>query len=109
SRADLLGYWRWLGLASTPAVEVLPLGADFDGRPRPAVSDDRGGRPHVLCVGIIEPRKNQGFLLEVCDALWSEGLDFELDLVGRVNPHFGPPILRQLKALQRRHPRRIRH
>ncbi len=101
SRAELQGYWRWLGLEQVPPVEVLALGADFDGQPRrPAnVTSNRA----LLCVGILEPRKNQAFLLEVCDELWREGLGFELHLVGRVNPHFGKAVERQVKTLQRKH------
>jgi glycosyltransferase involved in cell wall biosynthesis len=62
-------------------------------------------RPSLLCVGIIEPRKNQTFLLDVAEALWGSGLDFELHVVGRVNPHFGPPVLARMKALQQREAR----
>jgi glycosyltransferase involved in cell wall biosynthesis len=50
-------------------------------------------------VGIIEPRKNQMFLLDVAEALWRDGVDFDLHIVGRVNPHFGDPIMRRIKAL----------
>jgi len=56
----------------------------------------------LLSVGILEPRKNQSFLLEVADRLWGHGLRFDLHLVGRVNPHFGKPILAQIRALQRK-------
>jgi glycosyltransferase involved in cell wall biosynthesis len=106
SRQDLQGYWRWLGLEKTPPVAALTLGADFDGQPRRP-----GGRrtePVLLCVGILEPRKNQDFLLEVCEALWGEGLDFTLHLVGRVNPHFGGPLRDRIRRLQRQH-RGLRH
>jgi glycosyltransferase involved in cell wall biosynthesis len=53
-------------------------------------------------VGIIEPRKNQGFLLDVAEALWAEGQDFDLHIVGRVNPHFGEPIVRRIEAARAR-------
>lgn len=102
SRDELLGFWKWQGVTPRAEVEVLPLGADFNGAPRvsgrtlPAV-------PVLLTVGILEPRKNQLFLMERCAELWSEGLSFELHLVGRVNPHFGTPILSRLKALQQVH------
>ena len=42
-------------------------------------------------------------MLEVCAELWNEGLAFELHIVGRVNPHFGAPIVGRLKALRRVH------
>jgi glycosyltransferase involved in cell wall biosynthesis len=99
SRRDLLGYWRWLGIETPPPVSVLALGADFDGAPRgPARAPSA---PMLLCVGILEPRKNQEFLLDVCEGLWGEGLDFELHLVGRVNPHFGRAIRDKIRVLRR--------
>jgi len=106
TRREFVEFWRWQGVAprSTPA--VIELGADFDGSPR--VSRDPifpAGRPALLAVGIVEPRKNQAFLLEVAEAMWSAGLDFELHVVGRINPHHGPPLAAAMKALQRREPR----
>jgi glycosyltransferase involved in cell wall biosynthesis len=99
SGRDLSGYWRWLGITVPPPVKILALGADIDGSPRrPATVQ---AARVLLCVGIIEPRKNQEFLLEVCEELWREGLDFELHLAGRVNPHFGRLIAKRLRAMQR--------
>ena len=77
SREELLGFWRWQGVEQVPPVDVLPLGADFDGTPR-VVSRIVPAVPRLLCVGIVEPRKNQALLLEVCAQLWAEGLNFEL-------------------------------
>lgn len=120
SRDELIGFWDWQGVEQRPTVETLALGADFDGAPRVACApladtDSVAGqsktassaRPQLLCLGIIEPRKNQSMLLETCDQLWRERLDFELHLVGRVNPHFGPPILARLKMLRREHKGRL--
>ncbi len=101
SRQDLLGFWRWQGLEKTPPVEVLALGADFNGQPR-VTSRPPISAASLLCVGILEPRKNQLFLLEVCAGLWEEGLKFELNIVGRVNPHFGAPVVARVKALRDR-------
>jgi glycosyltransferase involved in cell wall biosynthesis len=56
----------------------------------------------LLCVGILEPRKNQMFLLEVCEELWTTGFAFELHIVGRVNPHFGAPVVARIKSLRKR-------
>lgn len=114
SRDELLGFWRWQQLERLPTVEVLALGADFDAQPRAApnsispLSTLNSQLPTLLCLGIIEPRKNQSFLLEVCAELWDEGVAFELDLVGRVNPHFGPPIVDRIKTLRRTHGTRLR-
>lgn len=99
SREELVGYWRWLGIESVPPVEVITLGADFTGQPRQPARTTANRA--LVCVGILEPRKNQTLLLDVAEELWREGLAFELHLVGRVNPHFGKPIERWLKALQK--------
>ncbi|MCF7687574.1 MAG: glycosyltransferase family 4 protein [Cephaloticoccus sp.] len=103
SRNELLGYWQWLGVKAPPQVKVLPLGADFAGNARQVKPRSQTTRM-LLSVGILEPRKNQEFLLEVCDQLWREGLDFELHLAGRINPHFGRPIQSRIKRMQKQHP-----
>lgn len=41
-----------------------------------------GHRPVVLAPGTREPHKNQRTLLHAAERLWSEGLDFEVRLVG---------------------------
>lgn len=102
SREELLGFWRWQGVERPPPVEVLALGADFDGTPRVASRLPPPGF-RLLSVGIVEPRKNQALLLNACERLWAEGLAFELHLVGRVNPHFGRPIVARIKKLRRTH------
>ncbi|HWA10213.1 MAG TPA: glycosyltransferase [Opitutaceae bacterium] len=100
SRRDLVGFWRWQGVQKTPPVEVLALGADFNNKPR--VTDRAlGTAPRIVSVGILEPRKNQLFLLEACAKLWDEGQRFELHLVGRVNPHFGGPVAARVSTLRR--------
>ena len=106
SRADLLGLWQWQRVERPPPVEVLVLGADFNAAPRvTARTEPAPATPQLLCLGIIEPRKNQSFLLEVCADLWSAGLAFELHLVGRMNPHFGAPTIARLGAIRRVYPR----
>lgn len=106
TRRDFTGFWRWQGATVRAQVDVIGLGADFDGGTRvqrdPVIP---AGRPLLLSVGIVEPRKNQPFLLDVCEALWKSGVDFELTVVGRINPHFGKPIAARMKALQKREPR----
>jgi glycosyltransferase involved in cell wall biosynthesis len=111
SAAELREFWRWQGRRARATVTTIALGADFSRQPRvtgdadPRINSRGGGTPPtlpaLLCVGILEPRKNQGFLLEVCEGLWSKGLKFELHLVGRVNPHFGKPITARARALQK--------
>jgi glycosyltransferase involved in cell wall biosynthesis len=106
TRRDFSGFWRWQGVTPRSATHVIELGADFDGGGRvqrePIFPSER---PALLCVGIVEPRKNQTFLLDVAESLWTAGLDFEVHVVGRLNPHFGPPIAKRMKALQAREPR----
>ncbi len=105
SREELLGFWHWQGIENPPPVEVLALGADFDGTPRPLSPPSLPtGLPALLCLGILEPRKNQTLLLEACPRLWDEGLAFELHFVGRVNPHFGKPIEQGLRSLGKKYP-----
>lgn len=96
SRSELLEYWSWLGLRKVPLVKVIELGADFDGQSRgkATVSSEE---KILLNVAILEPRKNQGLLLDACEVLWREGLEFDLHLVGRVNPHFGRVIEKRIK------------
>ncbi len=108
SRRELVDFWRWQGGAVRSAAEAIVLGADFNRQPRSVPPPDPPAA-QLLCVGILEPRKNQGFLLDVCEALWAEGVDYELHLVGRLNPHFGRPIVARLKAMRRTHPRAHYH
>ncbi|KXU34315.1 hypothetical protein AXK12_07515 [Cephaloticoccus capnophilus] len=102
SRRELLDYWAWMGLSRVPRVEAIQLGSNFAASPRALPKPERAEGPALLlCVGIIEPRKNQRFLLDVCAPLWAEGAEFELHVVGRVNPHFGKPIIEQMKRVAR--------
>jgi glycosyltransferase involved in cell wall biosynthesis len=107
SRDRLVSFWKWQGRKVRAQVEVLASGADFvaeegGGAPLPAPPDPRA-RPQVLCVGILEPRKNQLFLLSVAETLWRQGLDFDLAFVGRVNPHFGRPIAQRIRRSRARY------
>ena len=104
SRSDLEGFWRWQGVRGRAPVDTIPLGADFNGAPRVVERSAPAGarrRPSLLSVGILEPRKNQALLLDVCTALWSDGLEFDLHLAGRVNPHFGARLEDRIRALRR--------
>jgi glycosyltransferase involved in cell wall biosynthesis len=83
-----------------PAVDgdILPLGCDYGQR-----GDEAAGSPSMpvlLNVGILEPRKGQDCLLSVCDRLWMQGLEFKLVFLGRVNPHYGRPLLDRIDLLQ---------
>lgn len=106
SRNELLAFWQWQGVRSRAQVEVIALGANGVMPARPMRRVD-SPRPMVLMVGILEPRKNQSFVLDRLERLWSEGLDATLHLVGRVNPHFGKPIVSRIRDLRRRWPGKI--
>ncbi|ATC64929.1 hypothetical protein CMV30_13680 [Nibricoccus aquaticus] len=109
SKAELTEFWRWQGVERCAAVETISLGANFLKGSRPPMEAVRvGAVPSLMTVGILEPRKNQEFLLEVCEALWSEGVGFELHVVGRVNPHFGKPVVEKIAELRKRG-RRVTH
>jgi len=98
---EFTGYVDWLGGDRKPAVSSIRLGADFVRGERPTGIVDRSEMATVLVVGILEPRKNQERLLRVCERLWEEGLQFGLNLVGRVNPHFGKPLVTEIRRLTR--------
>ncbi|KXU35867.1 hypothetical protein AXK11_04855 [Cephaloticoccus primus] len=99
SRRELLEYWDWMGLEKRPPVRAISLGADFDGSVRISAASGPTQPPVLLCVGILEPRKNQTFLLE--QVIQKVGADFEPHFVGRMNPHFGKPIAAQLARAAR--------
>jgi len=107
-KIDLEGFWRWQGNPTATPVSVLPLGADFDGSSR-WPEREASPSPSLLCVGIVEPRKNQDFLLEVAQTLWADGVDFELNIVGRVNPHFGAPIAKKMREISAGNSRLLFH
>jgi glycosyltransferase involved in cell wall biosynthesis len=105
SRDELVGFWKWQGVADPPRVDVLALGADGAGIVRPGGAAAPQARPAaIVCVGILEPRKNQSVLLDACEALRGEGAAFDLHLVGRVNPHFGAPIAERVETMRVRWP-----
>lgn len=99
SRSSLLDYWRWLDVNDPPPVLTLPLGLD-PAVPGPDEPLAPGGRPVVLCVSTVEGRKNHLELLAAAEALWTEGVDFELWLVGLTQPVTGLPAARQIDKLQ---------
>jgi glycosyltransferase involved in cell wall biosynthesis len=109
SRDELLAFWDWQGVLNPPAVGLLPLGADWAGVPRAAAPTKGARSRRIVSIGIIEPRKNQGVLLDAFEALRGEGIGMELHLVGRVNPHFGGPIARRASELGAKWPGLRRH
>jgi glycosyltransferase involved in cell wall biosynthesis len=109
SHEELKGYWSWIGVSPQAETSGITLGADLPGtiRVREATLPKQLP-PRVLCVGILEPRKNQQFLLDVCEELWAGGASFSLDLVGRRNPELGGPAVARVREAVKRG-RAVRH
>ncbi|MDR1010393.1 MAG: glycosyltransferase [Opitutaceae bacterium] len=105
SANDLWDFWKWQGIAPRATVERITLGANFQRYTQRASAANTPAfvKPAFLCVGALEPRKNQNFLLDVCEALWNEGLQFEMHFVGRVNEEFGDPIKDRIKTMRKKH------
>jgi len=103
SKRELESYWVWAGRKGPP-VATLTWGADFSGAPRETDTGAALPAPALLCVGIIEPRKNQGMLLDACAELWESGLNFTLNIAGRVNEETGAALQAKLRAGRRKYP-----
>jgi glycosyltransferase involved in cell wall biosynthesis len=87
STAEFRGFARAItsqGLSGPIVSEVpLPVGKPASDRhTAQAPSRRNGGFPLVLCVGTLEPRKNQMAVLYAAERLWREGLNFELLFIG---------------------------
>lgn len=109
SREELVGFWEWQGISNRPEVGVLSLGSDLPGVPRGRGATARNHPPRIVCVGILEPRKNQSVLLDAFEVLRGEGMGFELHLVGRVNPHYGERTADRVRDLRARGPGLFHH
>ena len=98
SREDLLQRWSELKAAPTETVvetwPVEPLSPSKDGFSTPP-------RATVLSVGSFEPRKNHLTLLQAANSLWAEGLEFDLELIGRSTGTFGGEVESELRKLHR--------
>lgn len=65
-------------------VQPIPLGVDPPlSHEDPPLPSELEGRPYLLVVGTVEPRKNQGLALDVLERLHAEGVDVALVVVGR--------------------------
>ena len=100
SRASLLDYWQWLGVAHCPPVHAIPLGTMTQLRARTGDMSPAPGPPVVLSIGSIEGRKNHLALLNACEELWQKGEHFELHLIGMAHPKTGASALARIRDLQ---------
>jgi glycosyltransferase involved in cell wall biosynthesis len=97
SRDDLIAFWKELGVQDLPETFVESWPLEFDERER-APLESAGKSNGALCVSTFVPRKNHLVLLDASEQLWSNGLDFELKLVGAWAGNF--PVLRKIRALR---------
>ncbi len=59
--------------------------------------------PLILCVSTLGYNKNHLTLLEAVEKLWSDDMQFELELVGQADPSWTPKVLNILDQLISRH------
>jgi glycosyltransferase involved in cell wall biosynthesis len=102
SALSLREYWTWLGASDTPPVHAIPLGVDPLNSPAvEKPGETNSSIPRILSVGTIEGRKNHLSLILAAEALWKEGLQFELQLLGLARPDTAREALEKIAALQR--------
>ncbi len=64
------------------AQEIIPNFVARHLKVRVPTSRAAGAPVRLVCVGTLEPRKNQAYLLEVCAQAAAAGLSFELSVIG---------------------------
>ena len=98
SREDLRQRWSELKAAPTKtAVETWPVEPLSPSKDGPSIPP----RATVLSVGSFEPRKNHLTLLSAANSLWAEGVEFDLELIGRSTGTFGGKVESELRKLHR--------
>lgn len=83
--------WPAIHVVGLPCEELNPRSAENGADHRSAQTQDQS-MPTVLCVGIWEPRKNQGVLLKAAELLWKKGCRFRLLLIGGSVYEYGKDI-----------------
>lgn len=101
SRTELESYWGWSETPRKAGVMTIPLGADRRSETRVMNREPPAASREILAVGIVEPRKNQSLLLDVAERLHAAGEKVTFHFIGRVNPHFGEPIVARMRQLER--------
>ena len=97
SRNDLLSFWREYGIRDLPETFVESWPLEFDEVERGS-TDMASKSQSVFCVSTFVPRKNHLALLDAAEDVWSNGLAFELKLVGAWAGNW--PVLRKIRALR---------
>lgn len=85
---------------SGPRIAVSLLPVALPPRIDDGDADAPREKPLVLMVGSIEPRKNQLAVLSASRILWSEGLDFELYIIGGGTAWLIADLESQVRALR---------
>ncbi|WP_210132069.1 glycosyltransferase family 4 protein [Stenotrophomonas rhizophila] len=88
---DVRSWMQENDVHSKAVIDWFHLGADLDGSvPSKGMPDDAGqvlarlsSAPSFLMVGTIEPRKGHEAVLAAFDALWADGHDINLVIIGR--------------------------
>lgn len=80
SAAEFQGFASALAAQGVRGPEVVEVSLATEVLRRESTAS--GSRPLVLCLGSHEPHKNHLAVLHVAEALWRDGLDFELHFVG---------------------------
>jgi len=94
---------RWQA-TELPQIISCPLPEEVPGHARVETpSEPMGPTINIMCLGVIEPRKNHDRLLQAFNAVCARrpDLDLRLTLIGN---HY-PAVLRKLEKLMRRNPR----
>jgi glycosyltransferase involved in cell wall biosynthesis len=97
SRDDLLAFWNEYGVRDVPETFVESWPLEFDERERGS-ADIPSKSKSVLCVNTFVPRKNHLALLSAAEDAWSNGLEFELKLVGSWAGNWS--VLLKIRALR---------
>jgi glycosyltransferase involved in cell wall biosynthesis len=97
SAADLRAFWQSTDITGAPPVAVHALPVDEAGQARPPARPPMS--PRVLCVATLEKRKNHLTLLAAAERLWSEGILFDLDLIGRTTRDWGSQVVAEIERL----------
>src|SRR5262249_18191737 len=64
-------------------------------RPQAHAPDSR----RILCVSTLEQRKNHLTLLAAAELLWSAGVEFSLELIGRTTRDWGSHVIAEIERL----------
>lgn len=99
AEAELRGLWERQGINPAPTV-VIPWPVPFTGE-RPEFTPPGTGRRSILYVARLKRVKNHAVLLQACEQLWKEGLDFQLELIGCEDvPYESRGVLRAIGRLR---------